>query len=671
MAKEPNVKDLHDGKSSNELTEFISKLRKRVENDQDNRIEWKRKLVTSNNQRMGLKRVSNRPYVGAPNIPLPEADKLISKQKPNFILSAIIPKKKAFVRVQEGSQQPGKFEEQAKRAELGLNHVLNNKINLLDIFTVASDNFLEKGHCIFKVIEKFRRNRVRKVINLSEFPKEAIGQLRKANREELVLFASNRFGLDPEDEDDKKIVDDIIKQFKSKKDVIEFEMDMIESFPDIIVRPPEKVTPPSYALDIENVERITDEFFLTKRELFAKANEGIYDKEIVKKLDDMDFTGKGKSPSEDSMIETSKERNEGITDEQEDELFRVQEIYTWWKLESSDRFERWVFTILADVAGDEEALIRKVRFPFEIETWNFVKHDNEVKDVRWHASRGIPEKIRALQEFMEKAINNMLIRDEINNAPSYTVLSNSNITSNSIRFIPGQKIKVKSHQEIARLDDLPRVDVSSERIGQLLKAHAEEYLGSTDQLFKNATNKGGGKTLGEVQLGVQATTAPLTLAVMRWLKTLKKLYTMVFDLLKERMGESMFIDGMEVTREDFNFPADIIPNGSLDLAEQALREQKAFLRLQAITQGPPDIINADDRYNAYKDWLDAGGVMDPDRYITRPEEIQQQMREQAQAEDQILQQQAAGLDQEISQAQERGAQNEQSGQTQGTQQASR
>jgi hypothetical protein len=659
---ELNVKELSDtGTLSQEWKEYLSKLKKKVDNDKDNRIGWLRKLVTNNNQRIGLKRVSNRPYPGAPNIPLPETDKIINKQKPNYILSTYLPRKKAFVQVAEGVKETPQLKEKARKAELGLNYILNNKIDLLSIFALAADNFLEKGHCIFKVIERFSKKSIRKVLSLKDYPEETIDILRKASIAEQQQFVAERYGLDIEDEEDKEVIDDVVDQFRKKKDVIEFDLDVIESYPDILVRPPEKVTPPSWALDIETTERITDEYYLTRRELEEGAECGRYDKAVIDRLKDIDFSGKGKSMNEDDMIDTSKERNEGITSEGEDELFRIQEVSTWVKLDDMDKYERWVFLFLADVSAIEDSLIQKIRFQYELDTWNYVKHDNEVKDIRWHASRGIPEKIRALQEFMERSINNMIIRDEINNAPIYTVLANSAIQANSIRFIPGQKVSVKTHGEIARLDDLNRVDASSERMAQLLKAYVEEYVGSTDQLFRNATNKGGGKTKGEVQMGIEMASGPAQTEVIRWMNTLKKVYTMIFKLMAERLGDTIIIEGTEVTREDFNFDAVVIPNGSIDLTDQNIRITKAANHLQFVIQGPPEIVDADDKYNAAYDWLEAEGVQDPDRYITKPQIIAQKQQQQMQREDQVLQQQEIMMDKEI---REKKAQAVASGQTQ-------
>ena len=87
-----------------------------------------------------------------------------------------------------------------------------------------------------KVIERFKRRRVNKVLDLNDFPKDRIEQLKKVPIAQQKQFVADRFDLDIEDEDDKKIIDDIVEQFRSKKDIIEFQITEIESFPDIVVK---------------------------------------------------------------------------------------------------------------------------------------------------------------------------------------------------------------------------------------------------------------------------------------------------------------------------------------------------------------------------------------------------------------------------------------------------
>jgi 5-formaminoimidazole-4-carboxamide-1-beta-D-ribofuranosyl 5'-monophosphate synthetase len=133
------------------------------------------------------------------------------------------------------------------------------------------------------------------------------------------------------------------------------------------------------------------------------------------------------------------------------------------------------------------------------------------------------------------------------------------------------------------------------------------------------------------------------------MNTLKKVYMMIFKLMAERLGDTIIIEGTEVTREDFNFDAVVIPNGSIDLTDQNVRITKAANRLQFVMTGTPEIINAEDKYNAAYDWLIADGVQDPERYITKPQAIAQQQQQKMQAEDQVLQQQEQMMDKEIRQ----------------------
>jgi hypothetical protein len=177
-----------------------------------------------------------------------------------------------------------------------------------------------------------------------------------------------------------------------------------------------------------------------------------------------------------------------------------------------------------------------------------------------------------------------------------------------------------------------------------LKAYTEEYRSTSDQLFRNATNAGGGKTLGEINIGIQQNSGPLNLEVISWNDTLSRLYFKMFLLLKERLGSSIWVNGTEVTKEDFNFPADVRSNGDLEIANEQLAAQKASLRLQVILNPAlQDIVNSEDRYNALKDWLEKDGVKDPDLFCTDPKIIAQEQIAQMQGQLQRMGQQLAGM----------------------------
>jgi len=647
MLKEPNVKDRTLKNLTDSENEFLHKLRAKIRTDDEDRSQWKLKIISSNNQRLGVKRVTNYPYPGAPNIPLPETDKLIKKQIPNLVLSSWGPKKLATVRVEQGCQETDIFKDQAKKCEKALNMVLRTKMNLYHKLQLAADYAKEKGHCIFRVVEDFKTRQVRKVIDLNEYPPEVVKQLKQANNDELKRFIAQRFSLDMGDDDDKEIVKDVVEQFRSGKEVIEFDVEEISSLPNIEVPMPTKVLVPAYVTDINQSPRITYEYYLTRYEIEERMEQGIF---IKRDMEDLSFVSSSKDQNDQDVIEQTKGWNEGITDNtSSQDLYKIQEICTWYKAKGWDHAERWVYTVFADVLDPDEALLKKIPFPFEFEGWNYEKFDNEVKDERYYSSRGVPEQVRALQEIMERCVNNLIMRDEMNNNPTYEVVDTSGILDMHQNFMPGEMLSVKAiGAEIRRLNDPITVDVSSERLMQLLKAYVEEYQNSADQLFRNATNAGGGKTLGEIQQGIQQTSAPVSVEVTRWNEILGKVYTKVFQILKERLGDSIFIDGQEITREDFNFPAEIRANGQLEMADQDRATSKAWNRLAALLNPAlGECVNAEDRYNAIVDWLEKDGVKDPDLFCTNPQQIAQQQIAQMQ---QALQQgamQIQGLQKQI------------------------
>lgn len=633
---------------SQEYLEFLRNIRSKVHIDADDKAVWKNKMVIAINQRLGVKRYSNFPYPGAPDIPLPETDKLIKKSLPTLVLSAWAPKRICRVTVKEGVQETPELEARAKKSELVMNMYLRSpEMNWFKKLLLAADNRKQYGHCLFKVYEKFQCRIISKTIDLSEYDEDMITTLKGMPKVDLALFVADRYGLDPEDEDEKKILDDVINQFKSGEEIIEFEMPEYKSMPMIDIVDPTKITIPSYTQDINQATRIKEEFFLPRHIVEQLIENEIFLKKDKDALDKIPYFSGG-----EDLLESQKARNEGISDNtSRTDLYRMEMICCWYREKDTDPFYRKVFTFFADVSDPETALTQDIDFPFSFEGWFYEKDDNETKDTRYYSSRGEPEMIRAMQEIMERCINNKIIRDEMSNTPMWEVLDTSQIMDAHIRMIPGAKLPVRQlGVEVKQLSDYPRPDPNSTEIMQILKAYTEEYRSTSDQLFRNATNVGGGKTLGEIQIGIQQNSGPLNLEVISWNETLSRVYQKVFYILQERLGDSIYIEGQEITREDFNFPAEIKSNGDLEVSNEQLATQKAAARLSVIMNpNLQDIVNSEDRYNALKDWLEKDGVKDPDQFCTNPTEIAKQQIAQLQGQIQQARQQLVGMQDETKQ----------------------
>ena len=621
--KDPNVKELSNtNELSKNMLDFLSDLFGKVKRDDDNRLIWKDKCLIAINQRLGIKRYSDYPYPGAPDIPLPETDKLIKKQVPYLVMSAWAPKDLCLVKVAPGYQNNPEWEEKAKKCQSAMNQLLHSK--KLDWFRklwLAADYAKTYGHSLFRIREEFKVRQCKKIIDITEFDSDVISALKKATRKELQKFIADRYQLNIDDEEDIDSINKAIDQFKRGDELVEICYEDVESFPQVDVPLPTKVLVPAYTKDINKANRITYEYYMSRQDLEAAMDENIFRKK------DLDGIKLSAQTSDSDYIEQQKADNEGIQSTSESELYRIIECVTYYREKKTDKLAQWVFVWLADVGSPEEALLKDVEFPLDFNgEWNYEKFDNELRDERYHSSRGVPEETRAYQEVMERALNNMLIRDEMVNTPMWEVASTSELLDSHIRFMPGAKLPVKAlGTEISPLGTQSLPDVASNNILQLIKGFTEEYQSSNDYLFRNTTNAGGGKTLGEIQQGMRMNSGPQTIEVLHWNNVIGRVYQKMFEIMKDRLGESIYIDDMEITREDFNFPAEVSSNGDLEVADMAMATQKAQMRLNVLLNpAVQDIVNSEDRYNAMKDWLEKDGVKDPDMFCTDPKQIAQE-----------------------------------------------
>jgi hypothetical protein len=612
---------------SQKYLDFLRDIRSKTRIDQNDRMVWKQKMVISVNQRLGVKRYTNFPYPGAPDIPLPETDKLIKKSVPNLVLSAWSPKKLCRVRVAQGVMDTPELKVKAAKSEMAMNMFLRSPdMDWFRKLMLAADNRKQYGHAIFKVSEKFTCQANGKCIDVEDMDPMEVEMIKALPKADKISYFADKYGFDTEDKDDKKTLDYIVGQFSSGAKEIEFTVKEYKSRPMIDVVDPVTVTVPSYTKDINEAVRIREEFFLPRHIVEQLISDEIF---LKKDLDLIPYWVNG----DDDWVTVTKSRNEGITDNtSRTDLYRMELICCWYRENETDPFVRKIFTFFCDAMDPELALAQEIDFPFSFDGWAYEKDDNEIKDSRYYASRGVPEQIRAMQEIMERCINNKIIRDEMSNTPMWEVLDTSEIMDAHIRMTPGAKLPVRQlGAEIKQLSDYPKPDPNSTEIMTILKAYTEEYLAVSDQLFRNATNVGGGKTLGEINVGIQQNSGPLNLEVISWNETLSRVYTKMFQILAERLGESIYVDGVEVTKEDFNFPAEVRSNGDLEVANEQLATQKAAMRLQVIMNPVlQDIVNSEDRYNALKDWLEKDGVKDPDQFCTDPKIIAQEKINQMQ-----------------------------------------
>lgn len=632
---EPDViYQTEDMRKGVKFEEFLTELRSKITDDEDSRSGWIDKIVIAENQRLGINRITNTPYEGAPDLPLPETDKCIKKAVANLVLSAWSPKKLATANVPLGVQLDVKTDQQLVVAEMAFNDLLRSpKIDLFNKLNLAADHTKCKGHALFKICNEFSKEKVHKTVDLLKLDPSMVENIKSLSRDEKVQLASQQFNLIPDDADDKETIDDIIDQFDSGEPILEFDKVEITSIPQIEVVNPNKVIVPKDTTDIASAERITYEVFMPQRQLVKDMKDGIfYDKNLEEIL------YKQGSENDDDIVEQQKVVNEGLDDTAKTGLWKLHYVNCWFSPTGVEGDEqRWVFVFLADVSSPTDALLFSKPFSYPyFNGWDFEKVDNEIKDARYYSSRGIPEQIRALQEFLERSFNNMLIRDEYNNMPIFAVKNGSDFAEDELTVAPGDKLVVDDINEIALLNKTSSPDYSSERILQYIKATMEEYQAVPDQLFNNSTNKGGANTKYEVQAGLSVIQGVANIDVINFNNVLSKVYTKMWQILKES-GNPLF---------QFQFDVEVKSNGTLEIANQDIATQKALNRIAQVGLfRQAGLATAEDHYNAAKDWLEKDGNKNPEDYITNPVEIAKQEITQ-------LEQYAMQLKQQIAQMQE-------------------
>ncbi|MCZ6702551.1 MAG: hypothetical protein O6940_05865 [Ignavibacteria bacterium] len=650
IKKNVNPEHFEKVKNSNELEEFIAKTMQKIARDQDDQQTYIDKLASSFQLRVGKTEPSNVPWPGASNVRMPFIDKLIRKSIPPIVGSVINTRKPVVVKVDEFVNDPNQiFRERAIKVEKAMNTIIKRDKNLLENLIQFIDYYKEKGRAYFKVVEKVNKVIISKILDIDDLKKtiseEQLEAAKKLAISEIIELIVSRVNLDLDinNDEDLVVLKDIAQQFKKGVENIRYTVSRHESFPVTIPIPAERIILPSNSpRDIQKCWRVTHEFFMNEVELQRSSDSGMFDKALVEaKLE----TGTNAENFQRSLLEIQKDLMSGITTDRDQQgRFRLWEIYVYWKRKNEKEISRYVITTFANEQSMKP--LRVIKMPNDTNQWPFVQHDNEVRDDRAFESRGIPEMVADIQKLINQMENNKINRDIINNTPMFTYKKSSGFESDDIQFIPGEGIGVDNHNDIQFFKAISGVDVSSERIEQVAKQFGEEFIGSIDFSFTGGRASGvskGANTLGEIQIAQSEAQKLANLDMLLFHNTLSKVYEMMFNILKDKIGSPIFIDGVELTKIDFEFPAEIRSNGKLEDSDRLFKSAQILNRMQIAGQQDPSYVTLEDKFNLFSDYLQSDGVIEPERYSTNPVEVLQDQTVQLQQQVAQLQQQAQQL----------------------------
>jgi hypothetical protein len=622
-------------KDGSKRHEFIVELAEKVRQDDQDREVWKQKQIIASNQRQGVRRRTNSPYPGYQEVPIPTTDKVIKQKKTIFTSVATTPAKQIVVSVDGDSINDTNARASAQKIEKALNGLIRKKdFKWAKSVTLFVDYFLENGHAVFKVIEKFFSRISHETIEMSDFTDEQLAKLKKMKDKQLTEIIAQQENLDPEDDGDLKVIKSIIKQFRAGKEVIKYDRRDFFSEPAVIPVRGLRIIVPHGTTDVKTATRITHDMWVSYEYLKLRADEGVYNKTVVDALTPESGT------VDDSMTNVNWALTEGLTNTQSGsgagELFNVRESQTWYLNPDTNKLEKWVFTWLEQSGETQRTqgnvrttsaqssikILQEIKLPFANGKWSYVKHDLEYKNTRWYNSRGVPEQIRGMHIITEKMFNARVIRDTYNNAPMFRVSKQLGWSGDEMRIRPGQFLEAEAGQ-IEQINKAISVDVSSSQIESQAKAYIEEYQAIPDLARTNAAT-GGEKTATEVQAVTNTLNQQASSEISLFLESLSEVATQMYDILKQSVTGPRIIGGVMLTPEDFAVKVNTSWVGSIEAANLGLQSQKIIEKIQLMNTVamPLGLSTKQDMYNALKLLFEMDpDVEDPNMFLTEPQEV--------------------------------------------------
>ena len=613
---------------------FIVKLAENVRQDDRDRVVWIRKQIVASNQRLGVRRRTNNPYPGYQEVPVPTTDKIIKQKKSIFTAVATVPQKQIIVSLDSEQVDITAARVSSNKIEKSLNNILRKKdFQWVKKVTLFSDYFLENGHALFKVFEKFFFKVSHRTIDLDDFEDDDIKKLSALKDDALEEFIADREEMDLDDDGDSKAIEYAVKQFRAGKRVIKFDRRDFFSEPSVEPVRGLNIIVPSSTTDTKTAQRITHDMWVTYEFLKVRADEGIYKKSVV------DNISPDSGTTDDRLTNVNWAVTEGLTNVQQGAnsgMFNIRECQTWYLNPAINNLEKWVFTWIEhsgnsdggtnDSSGTSSRksieVLQEVKLQQEHGEFNYIKHDLEYKNTRWYSSRGVPEQIRGMHIITEKMFNARIIRDTYNNAPMFRVSKQLGWSGDEMRIRPGQFLEAEAG-EIEQINKQITTDTSSAQIETQAKAYIEEYQSIPDLARSSAINPGS-KTATEVDAITSALAQQANTEVSLFLESLSEVANQMFLILKQSVTKPRVVGGVMLTPEDFNLKLNVAWVGSIDAANLKYQAFKMMERINfmATTGAAFGIVTQDNMYNAARLLFDKDpDIEDPDQFITKPEEV--------------------------------------------------
>lgn len=603
----PEVRDSQRGK------DFLSKMRKSIEEDDGARQMWSQKLDHYRRRRYAMEfRDPTYPWPGSSSIVLPLIDKKIDELKPQYV-NLITATKPPVTCLAIDPDSQGK----TRDVELWFEWLIKfGSPNFIEEFVLCVDDLLEQGFGLLKTIWHYETRDSPEFLRASKLP-ERLRKLivtQKDNADEIFLAAGGRapvitrkdfdskelrptiekvvreeFDLDEDEPADEKAFSSIMSWLKSgAKDDLKFEhRDVVRNVPGIVaVRPQDLIVPENSPADVEGCERLTHAMFFSRVQIEQKARDGEWDEEAVKEIlkAKKNRTSTGRRFS---MTEVDEALREGVS-AVEKEHYQIYETCCWYSRGEGKPSRKAVILWSPD---SSEIPLKFYEYQRPSGKWPFHRAQFELNKNRWHSPRGIPEKVDDLEFEMTQQHRYKLNRATIATAPTFIFDPSSGINPSTWHWIPGQMMPAR-RPDLLRVLEMPQLDVVFEREEQILRTWVEEHIGGIDFGLSNPLSSlSEPRTATEINQISSKARQSLSLRGLLAQRMLNEVWNEMFDLQIAYGDDKMMIrtsgmqEPIQLTKEELQGKYVFQCTGTIGETDPQMEAQKSIALFQLLMQG--------------------------------------------------------------------------------------
>lgn len=645
--------------------EFLSKLRKHVEEDDGSRQMWSQKLDHYRRRRYTMEyRDPTYPWPGCSSIVMPLIDKKIDELKPQYVNLVAGAKPPVTVLALDKLSM-----EKATDVELWYEWLIKyGSPGFMEELILCVDDLLEQGFGILKTIWHYETRDTPEFLRASKLPerlrKLIVTQKGDADRLSLISglpvlsredFESGEirpaleaaikeeFDLDAEEPRDQQAIGQIKAWLKSgAKETLHYEhRDTVYNVPGIMaVRPQDLIVPENSPADVEGCERLTHAMYFNRVQLEQKARDGEWNDEAVKKILEAK-RARTSSGRRFSISEVDEAVREGVSAAEQDQ-YQVFETCCWYARGEGQPLRKAVVLWAPDAT---EIPLKFYEYQRPSGRWPFHRASFERNKNRWHSPRGIPEKVDDLEFEITQQHRYKLNRATIATSPTFIADPASGINVNSWHWIPGQ-VNVMRRPDSFRVLEMPQLDVIFEREEQVLRTWIEEHIGGIDFGLSNPLSSlNEPRTATEINQISNKARQSLSLRGLLFQRMLNEVWGEMFDLQIAHGDDKLMIrtSGMQeaifLTKEELQGKYVFQSTGTIGEQDPQMEAQKALQRLQVLMQVKPmaEPIYEIDLGEAVKDWIEKDDPRTAKRIVRKRSEeeikmIQQKLEQQQKAE---------------------------------------